>query len=184
MDQKIRFLVLAAGLLCLNLIPICWADDPVEDVLQEDLDVEDELDPGFVGAEEDEELEGDLQDEAPPTPKTPPVPKVRLKLSRWTVARLHQPVLSRIHLLWHHLSFPDPGRADPGQARLLVFRNRRRHRAVAPPTSSWGPVTCNTIFSCVPGDLQGSGTDGGTLHGRVLRPGDAGRVSSAVGEVT
>ncbi|XP_056899479.1 calnexin isoform X2 [Takifugu flavidus] len=80
MDQKIRFLVLlAAGLLCLNLIPICWAEDPVEDVLQEDLDVEDELDPGFVGAEEDEELEGDLQDEAPPTPKTPPVPKVTYK---------------------------------------------------------------------------------------------------------
>lgn len=78
MDQKIRFLVLlAAGLLCLNLIPICWAEDPLEDVLQEDLDVEDELDPGFVGAEEEEELEGDLQDEAPPTPKTPPVPKVR-----------------------------------------------------------------------------------------------------------
>lgn len=92
MDQKIRFLVLlAAGLLCLNLIPICWAEDPVEDVLQEDLDVEDELDPGFVGAEEEEELEGDLQDEALPTPKTPPVPKVRLKPSRWTVvALLHQ----------------------------------------------------------------------------------------------
>lgn len=78
MDQKIGFLVLlAAGLLCLNLIPICWAEDPLEDALQEDLDVEDELDPGFVGAEEEEELEGDLQDEAPPTPKTPPVPKVR-----------------------------------------------------------------------------------------------------------
>lgn len=83
MDQRIRFLVLlAAGLLCLNLIPICRAEDPVEDALQEDLDVEDELDPGFVGADEDDEdLEGDLQDEAPPAPKTPPTPKVRLQLA-------------------------------------------------------------------------------------------------------
>lgn len=72
--------LLAAGLLCLNLIPICRAEDPVEDALQAELDVEDELDPGFVGAEEedDEELEGDLEDEAPPAPKTPPTPKVRL----------------------------------------------------------------------------------------------------------
>lgn len=81
MDQKISFLVLlAAGLLCLNIIPICWAGESLEDGLQEDLDVEDELDPGFVGAEEedDEDLEADLQDEAPPAPKTPPTPKVRL----------------------------------------------------------------------------------------------------------
>ena len=80
MDQKLGFLVLlAAGLLCLNLIPICRAEEPVEDALQEDLDAEDELDPGFVGAEEDDEaLDGDLEDEAPPAPKTPPTPKVRL----------------------------------------------------------------------------------------------------------
>lgn len=81
MDQKISFLVLlAAGLLCLNLIPICRAGESLEDGLQEDLDVEDELDPGFVGAEEedDEDLEGDVQDEAPPAPKTPPTPKVSL----------------------------------------------------------------------------------------------------------
>lgn len=119
MEQKIRFLVLlAAGLLCLNLIPICWAEDPMEDVLQEDLDVEDELDPGFVGAaDEDEELEAELQDEAPPTPKTPPVPKVRLKPSWWTVVALvHQSVLSQIHWLWHHRFCPEPIRSDPIQA--------------------------------------------------------------------
>lgn len=83
MDQRISFLVLlAAGLLCLNLIPICRAEDPLEDALQEDLDVEDELDPGFIKAEEDdEELEGDLQDEAPSAPKTPPTPKVKPQLA-------------------------------------------------------------------------------------------------------
>lgn len=113
MDQKIRFLVLlAAGLLCLNLISICWAEDPMEDVLQEDLDVEDELDPGFVGAEEDEELEGDLQDEAPPTPKTPPVPKVRLKPPRWTVGAL----LCGARAICFGITCSFPSRAEPGRA--------------------------------------------------------------------
>lgn len=74
MDQRISFLVLlAAGLLCLGLIPSCRAGEPGDDALQEDLDVEDELEPGFVEAEEEE-----LEDEAPPAPKTPPIPKVRL----------------------------------------------------------------------------------------------------------
>lgn len=91
MDQ--RFLVLlAAGLLYLSLAPICWAEDPVEDALDDDMDVEDELDPGFIGAEdgEEEEVEGG---EAPSAPKTPPTPKVRVPTAdgvlytatKWTI---------------------------------------------------------------------------------------------------
>lgn len=83
MDQRVGlFVLLAAGLLCLSLAPVSRAEDLVEDSLGDDVDVEDELDLGLAGAdEEEEELEGDLQDEAPPAPKTPPTPKVRLILT-------------------------------------------------------------------------------------------------------
>ncbi|TMS01739.1 Calnexin [Larimichthys crocea] len=77
MDQRVGFFVLlAAGLLCLSLAPVSRADD-----LGDEMDVEDELDLGLGGAEEEEleDLEGDVQDEAPPTPKTPPTPKVTYK---------------------------------------------------------------------------------------------------------
>lgn len=91
MDQ--RFLVLlAAGLLCLGLAPICRAEDSVEDALDDDMDVEDELDPGFIGTEdgEEEEVEGG---EASSAPKTPPTPKVRVPTAdgvlytatKWTI---------------------------------------------------------------------------------------------------
>lgn len=80
MDQRVGlFFLLAAGLLCLTLVPVSRAEDVVEDGLDDDVDVEDELDLGLAGAEEEEELEGDVQDEAPATPKTPPTPKVRLQ---------------------------------------------------------------------------------------------------------
>lgn len=84
MDQRVGlFVLLVAGLLCLSLAPVSRADDLVEDGLDDDVDVEDELDLGLAGAEEEEELEGDAQDEAPPAPKTPPTPKVRR--ADWTV---------------------------------------------------------------------------------------------------
>uniref|UniRef100_A0A8C4HE24 Calnexin n=1 Tax=Dicentrarchus labrax TaxID=13489 RepID=A0A8C4HE24_DICLA len=82
MDQKVGlFILLAAGLLCLSLTPVSRAEDLVEDGLGDDVDVEDELDLGLAGAEEEdlEDLEGDAQDEAPPAPKTPPTPKVTYK---------------------------------------------------------------------------------------------------------
>nr|XP_020494017.1 calnexin-like [Labrus bergylta] len=79
MDQRVGlFVLLAVGLLCLTLAPVSRAEDLVEDSLGDDMDVEDELDLGMAG-DEDEELEGDMQDEAPSAPKTPPVPKVTYK---------------------------------------------------------------------------------------------------------
>ncbi|XP_037315759.1 calnexin [Pungitius pungitius] len=79
MDQKVGLLVLlAVGLLCLSVAPFSQAEDLMEDVLGDDVDVEDDLDLGLVGAEE-EEQEGDVQDEAPAAPKTPPTPKVIYK---------------------------------------------------------------------------------------------------------
>lgn len=78
MDQKVGLLVLlAVGLLCLSVAPFSRAQDPMEEVLGDDVDVEDELDLGLAGAEE-EDQEGDVQDEAPAAPKTPPTPKVGL----------------------------------------------------------------------------------------------------------
>lgn len=77
MDQRFGlFILLAAGLLCLSLAPVSWAQDSIEDGLADDMDVEDDLDLGLAG---EEELDGDVQDEAPPIPKTPPTPKVRLR---------------------------------------------------------------------------------------------------------
>ncbi|KAM8909484.1 calnexin [Spinachia spinachia] len=81
MDQKVGLLVLlAVGLLCLSVAPFSRAEDLMEDVLGDDVDVEDDLDLdlGLAGAEE-EEQEEDLQDEAPAAPKTPPTPKVTYK---------------------------------------------------------------------------------------------------------
>ncbi|XP_059202974.1 calnexin [Centropristis striata] len=81
MDQKVGLLVLlAAGLLCLSVAPLSGAQDLMEDALGDEVDVEDELDLGMAaGDEEDEELDGDMQDEAPAAPKAPPVPKVTYK---------------------------------------------------------------------------------------------------------
>lgn len=79
MDQRFGFIVLlAAGLLCLSLAPVSRAQEPMEGGLDDDMDVEDELDLGLAGAEDEEELEGDVQDDAPHAPKTPPTPKVRV----------------------------------------------------------------------------------------------------------
>lgn len=76
MNQRVGlFVLLAAGLLCLSLGPVSRADDLVEDGLDgDDADVEDEMD---LSLAEDEDLEDDVQDEAPPAPKTPPSPQVR-----------------------------------------------------------------------------------------------------------
>ncbi len=81
MDQKVGlFVLLAAGLLCLSLAPISQAEDLDEDALGDDMDVEDDLDLDLAGTDEElEDMEGDIQDEAPPAPKTPPTPKVRLQ---------------------------------------------------------------------------------------------------------
>lgn len=73
MDQRVGlFFLLAAGLLCLSLAPNCWAEDHIEDIQEDDVDVEDDLDVDLVGTEYEEED----QDEAPPEPKTPAAPKV------------------------------------------------------------------------------------------------------------
>lgn len=92
MDQRVGlFVLLAAGLLCLSLAPVSRAQDPVEDGLGDDIDVEDDLD---LSLAEEEELEGDVQDEAPSAPKTPPTPKVRLQtqinLFHFPASRLRQ----------------------------------------------------------------------------------------------
>lgn len=78
MDQRVWLSVLlAAGLLCLSLAPVSQAEDLVEDTLSDDVDVEDELDLDVAGVDdEEEELDGDMQNEGPPAPKTPPTPKV------------------------------------------------------------------------------------------------------------
>lgn len=78
MNQRVGlFVLLVAGLLCLSLAPVSRADDLVEDGLDgDDADVEDEMDLSLAG-DEDEDLEDDVQDEAPPAPKTPPSPQVR-----------------------------------------------------------------------------------------------------------
>ncbi|XP_068596286.1 calnexin [Brachionichthys hirsutus] len=79
MDQRLGlFVLLAGGLLCLGLIPVSRAQE-LDDYLGDDMDIEDELDLGLAGTEEEEEPEGEMQDEAPPPPKTPPVPKVTYK---------------------------------------------------------------------------------------------------------
>lgn len=71
MDQRVGlFILLAAGLLCLSLVPICRAHDEIEDIGGEDVDVDVE-----------DELEEDAQDEAPTTPQAPPTPKVRLRVA-------------------------------------------------------------------------------------------------------
>lgn len=80
MHQKVVVAVLlAAGLLCLSLAPVAQAQDLTEDDQADDGDLEDVLDLAGVEEEEDEELEGDVQDEAPPPPTIPAAPKVR----RW-----------------------------------------------------------------------------------------------------
>ncbi|XP_029368871.1 calnexin isoform X2 [Echeneis naucrates] len=72
MDQRVGlFIFLALGLLCLSVAPVSQAQDVVDDV-----DVEDEDDLGLAGAED--ELDGELQEEAPPAHKTP-TPKVTYK---------------------------------------------------------------------------------------------------------
>lgn len=79
MDQRVGlFVLLAAGLLCLSVAPLSRAEELVEEGLGDDIDVEDELDLGLAGAEEEEmeELDGDVQDEDSSAPKTPPAPKV------------------------------------------------------------------------------------------------------------
>ncbi|KAL3973477.1 anoctamin-2 [Sarotherodon galilaeus] len=80
MNQRVGlFVLLAAGLLCLSLAPVSRGDDLVEDGLDgDDADVEDEMDLSLAG-DEDEDLEDDVQDEAPPAPKTPPSPQVTYK---------------------------------------------------------------------------------------------------------
>ncbi|KAF7658037.1 hypothetical protein LDENG_00018230 [Lucifuga dentata] len=73
---------LAVGLLSLSLSPAVQAEDLIEDALSDDLDVEDDLDLGVAGTNDDveeEELDVDIQDEAPPAPKIPPTPKVNYK---------------------------------------------------------------------------------------------------------
>ncbi|XP_053180136.1 calnexin [Scomber japonicus] len=79
MDQRVWFSVLlAAGLLCLSVSPVCRADDDaMEEALGDDVDVEDELDLDVAGVDDDEE-ELDLQDEAA-APKAPAIPKVTYK---------------------------------------------------------------------------------------------------------
>lgn len=73
MDQRVGFfLLLALGLLCLSLSPVTQANDLLDDGMDDDMDVEDEL-----AGPEDEDLDGDLEDEAPSAPKPPPPPKVR-----------------------------------------------------------------------------------------------------------
>lgn len=79
MDQRVGlFVLLAAGLLCLSVASLSRAEELVDDGLGDDMDVEDELDLGLAGAEEEEmeELDRDVHDEDPSAPKTPPAPKV------------------------------------------------------------------------------------------------------------
>lgn len=76
MDKRLGlFVLLAAGLLCLSLAPVSRAETPLE---EDELDVEDELDLGLAGAEDEEleDIDGDAQDEAPAAPQAPPTPKV------------------------------------------------------------------------------------------------------------
>lgn len=78
MDQRVGlFVLLAAGLLCLSVASLSRAEELVDNGLGDDMDVEDELDLGLAGAEEEmEELDRDVQDEDSSAPKTPPAPKV------------------------------------------------------------------------------------------------------------
>lgn len=75
MNQRVGlFILLAGGLLCLSLVPVCRAQDDIEDIEGEDVDVDVE-----------DELEEGAQDEALVAPKTPPTPKVKLQVADWTI---------------------------------------------------------------------------------------------------
>ncbi|CAN9514631.1 unnamed protein product [Ophioblennius macclurei] len=74
MNPRLGFLLLVAvGLLSLGLAQFTERDD------LDELDVEDELDLDLAGTDEDDDLEEDVQDDAPPAPKTPPTPQVTYK---------------------------------------------------------------------------------------------------------
>ncbi|CAG5993626.1 unnamed protein product [Menidia menidia] len=74
-QRVVLFVLMAAGLLCLAMATV-RAEAPEEEGLGDELDVEDELDLGLAGAEDEDEE--DLEpEEAPSAPKAPAVPKVR-----------------------------------------------------------------------------------------------------------
>ncbi|XP_054648357.1 calnexin isoform X3 [Dunckerocampus dactyliophorus] len=77
MDRRVWLcIVMATGVLCLSLAPICRAADLDEDDMDVEDDMDMDMDMDMVGA--DEELEEDPHhDDAPP--KAPPTPKVTYK---------------------------------------------------------------------------------------------------------
>ncbi|KAG7270191.1 hypothetical protein CRUP_016025 [Coryphaenoides rupestris] len=115
MAQKLRLCVvavLAVALMSLSLAQVLAEEDLVDDILGDEMDVEDDLDLGIAGDEEEEEAE---IEEKEAEPAAPVIPKVTYKapepMGQWSVEDMKDSKL--------------PG--DKG----LVLKSRAKHHAIS-----------------------------------------------------